>query len=118
MRNAIFALALLFCTAAPAHATGGFVCETSGAKPIVVSMNFSHATGAGLVGTTLTDDGVEVPTEQAQWWLDGTELRLLLVDPNAEREEVLIMARGRGSVMRGTLKRGNRTYRVRCEESG
>lgn len=118
MNRVVFALPLLFCAAAPAHATGGFFCKTSGTKQISVNLVFSHAVGAGLVGATLVDDGQEIRTEKAQWWIDGAELRVILVDPNAEREEVVIKARGRGEVMLGTLKRGSRTYRVRCEESG
>ena len=118
MRKVLLALPLLLCAAAPAHATGGFVCETRGAKAISVSVVFTHSAGGALVGATLVDNGKEVPTEKAQWWLDGVELRLLLTDPDLEREEVEIRARGAGEVMVGTLKRGGRTYRVRCEESG
>ncbi len=119
MKKFLFALPLPFCAAAPAHATGGFFCETRGAAtPISVSITYTHTTGGGLVGATLTDGDKEIPTEKAQWWLDGTELRLLLTDPDLEREEVEIRARGRSEVMVGTLKRGGKAYRVRCEESG
>jgi hypothetical protein len=118
MRVAVFALPLLFCAATPAYATGGFFCQTGGAKPIEVNLVISHAAGAGLVEANLTEDGVAVPTEKAQWWIDGSEIRVILVDPNAEREEVVIKARGRSSAMTGTLQRGGRSYRVRCEESG
>jgi len=118
VRIAAFALPLLFCAATPAYATGGFFCQTGGAKPIAVNLVFSHAAGAGLVEANLTEDGVAVPTDKAQWWIDGNELRVILVDPNAEREEVVVKARGRGSVMTGTLQRGGRSYRIRCEESG
>ncbi len=114
----MFAAPLLFCAAAPAHATGGMACETTGARKIEVGVSFTHSTGGGLVGATLIDNGVEVTTEKAQWWLDGNEMRLLLVDPNLEREEVEIRVTGKGEIMRGILKRGGRTYRVRCEESG
>ena len=119
MKSYLLAAPLLLCAAAPAQATGGFFCETRGApKPIEVSITYTHTTGGALIGATLTEAGKEIPTEKAQWWLDGTELRLLLTDPDLEREEVEIRARGRGEVMTGTLKRGERTWRVRCEESG
>lgn len=118
MRKYLLALPLLFCAATPAHATGGFSCETRGTRKIEVNIVFSHTTGGMLLEAGLTDNGKAIATEKAQWWLDGTELRLLLVDPNAEVEEVEIRARGAGEVMVGTLKRGGRTYRVRCEESG
>ncbi|MGE3690744.1 MAG: hypothetical protein AB7F98_05125 [Novosphingobium sp.] len=118
MKRFLFALPMLLAAAAPAYATGGFSCETRGAKKIEVNIVFTHTTGGGLVGATLIDNDKEIPTEKAQWWLDGTELRLLLTDPDLEREEVEIRVRGSGEVMVGTLKRGGRTYRVRCEESG
>lgn len=119
MKKLLLAAPLLFCAAAPAHATAGFFCETRGAaRSITVNMVYTMGTGGALQEATLTDNGKEVKTEKAQWWIDGTELRLLLTDPDLEREEVEIRARGRGEVMVGTLKRGERTYRVRCEESG
>ena len=118
MRKFLFALPLLFCAAAPAHATAGMFCETSGAKPITVSLVISRVVGGPLIEATLTDGDAVIPTEKAQWWIDAGELRLILIDPNAEREEVEIRVRGRGEVMTGTLKRGGKTYRVRCEESG
>lgn len=106
MHKILHSLPLLLAAATPAHATGGFVCEANPAKPIEVSLVFGRAAGAPLVGATLTEGGVEIPTEKAQWWIEGTELRVVLIDPNAEREEVVIKARGRGEVMVGTLKRG------------
>lgn len=118
MNKNLFTLPLLLIAATPAHATGGFVCEANPAKPIEVNLVFGRVAGAPLIGASLTEGGVEVPTDRAQWWIDGNELRVVLIDPNGEREEVVIKAKGRGEVMLGTLKRGERTYRVRCEESG
>jgi hypothetical protein len=117
MKRFLLAAPLLCCAAAPANATGGMFCETGGTQKIEVSVTFSHSAGGMLVGATLTDNGKEIPTEKAQWWLDGVELRVLLVDPELEREEVEVRARGRGEVMVGTLKRNGRTWRVRCEEA-
>ena len=116
MKQYLLAAPLLLCSALPAHATGGMSCSTSGPKSIEVHMVFGHAVGAPMISVALIEGGTEVPTEKAQWWLDRTELRLLLIDPNAEREEVLIRARARGDVYIGTLKRGARSLRVRCEE--
>ena len=117
LKRFLLVLPLLFCAAAPAHATGGMSCSTSGPKPIEVHLVFGHAIGAPLISVMLIDGGTEVLAEKAQWWLDRSELRLLLIDPNAEREEVLIKAKARGNIYVGTLRRGARTLRVRCEES-
>ena len=117
MRQLLFLWPLLFCSASPASATGGMSCSTSGPKPTEVHMVFGHAVGAPLISAQLLENGAEVPTEKAQWWLDRSELRLLLIDPNAEREEVLIKAKARGGFYVGTLRRRARTLRIRCEES-
>ena len=117
MRIFSLALPLLFFAAAPAHATGGMFCSTGGAKPIDVLLVMGHAVGAPLISAMLTENGANVATEKAQWWLDRAELRLLLIDPNAEREEVLIKAKARGDIYVGTLQRRAQSYRIRCEES-
>ncbi len=118
MKKYLLSLPLLFSAAAPAFATAGMSCGTGGPNPIDVELIMGRTVGAPLISVLLTDGGVEVATERAQWWLDGSELRLLLIDPNAEREELEIRAKRRGDYYIGTVKRGTRSRRVRCEESG
>jgi hypothetical protein len=108
----------LILLAAPAHATGGFQCRTAGARPIAVSVGFGHAPGAPLLkdSTRLTDNGRNVPVTAPQWWLDETELRLLLADPSAMRREAIIKARRNGRTYDGSLWRGGKRHWVRCRE--
>ena len=116
MKKYLVAAPVLLALAAPAHATGGFVCRTAGARPVEVSVGFGHVPGSPLIATRLLDSGRNVPVRQAQWWLDNSELRLLLTDPNAMRREVIIKARRNGHVYDGSLWRGGIQRWVRCRE--
>lgn len=72
MRKALVAVLLFALLAAPAGATGGFVCRTAGARPIEISLGFGHAPGAPLIATAtrLRDNGRDIPVTVPQWWLD------------------------------------------------
>ncbi len=110
-------LALLFAASgSPAVATGGFVCRTAGASPVEVAVGFGHVPGSPLIASRLLDAGRQVPVSNAQWWLDKAELRILLVSPNALREEVLVRAKRNGHVYDGSLWRGGKRRWVRCRE--
>lgn len=119
MKNALLVLPVLAAIAAPAHATGGMTCRTAGANPIEVSVGFGHAAGAPLISsaTRLFDNGRNVSVTAPQWWLDNSELRLLLADPNALRREAIIKARRNGHVYDGSLWRHGKRRWVRCRES-
>lgn len=101
-----------------AHATAGMFCTTGGKAPIELSLVIGRVTGGPLISAGLRDNGPDVANSVAQWWLDGAEMRLLLIDPQAEREEVELRARRRGDDYVGRLTRAGRTRPVRCEESG
>ena len=116
MNKALTLLPLAACFATPAHATGGLVCQTAGANPIEVSVGFGHVAGAPLIGTRLVDNGRNVPVRSPQWWLDNREVRLLLTDPNAQRQELLLHASRRGHAYDGSLWRGGKRRWVRCRE--
>ena len=118
MRSLWFAVPLALLAATPAHATAGMVCTTGGKTPVELSLVIGRVTGGPLISAGLHDNGVEVANSVAQWWLDGTEMRLLLIDPNAEREEVELRARRRGDDYVGRLTRAGKSRPVRCEESG
>ena len=115
MTARLLPLALLL-VAAPAHATGGFICRTAGPNAIEASVGFGHVPGAPLVVTRLLERGREVPAKPAQWWLDKHELRLLLIGEDALREELLIRARRNGHVFDGSLWRNGKRRWVRCRE--
>ena len=118
MNRLPFAIALLMLGAAPAHATGGFVCRTAGSQPIQVSIGFGHVPGSPLLkdATRLTDNGRNVPVTAPQWWFDGTELRLVLADPAGMRREAIVKAKRNGYVYDGSLWRDGRRRWVRCRE--
>ncbi len=103
--------------AAPAHATGGLTCETSGASPISVSLVIGHTAVSSVVQARLHDGASEVPVIVAQSWLDPGEVRLDLTDPNAERHELRLRARRSGDQYDGSLWRHGKRRWVRCRES-
>ena len=109
---------VLLGVSAPVQATGGFVCRTAGANPILVSVGFGHVPGAPLLqdSTRLVENGRNVPVSAPQWWLDDSELRLLLADPNAMRRELILKAKRNGPVYDGSLWRHGRKRWVRCRE--
>jgi hypothetical protein len=102
--------------AAPAQATGGMVCRTAGPQPIEVAVGFGHVPGSPLILTRLIDNGRQVPARQAQWWLDNSEVRLLLIAPDAHREELTLRAKRRnGHIYDGSVWRGGKRRWVRCQ---
>ena len=117
MKTLPIALPLLFAAAAPAHATGGFTCRTAGPGAVEVSVGFGHVPGAPLIARRLIDGGRTVPVVDAQWWIDDDELRVLLVAPDAAREEVKVRAKRKGHGYDGSLWRNGQRRWVRCRES-
>ena len=113
-------MAPMLALAAPAQATGGFVCRTAGPQKVEVSVGFGHAPGAPLIttATRLVDNGRNVPVIAPQWWLDDSELRILLADPGAMRREAIIKTRRKGHAYDGSLWRNGRRSWVRCREDG
>ena len=116
MKKLLIALSLSFAAAAPAHATGGFICRTAGPNPVEVAVGFGHVPGAPLIARRLIDRGRSVPVADAQWWLDASELRVLLIAPDAVREEVKVQAKRNGHTYDGSLWRGGKRRWVRCRE--
>ncbi len=103
-------------TTTPAHATGGLVCRTAGARPIEVALGFGHVPGSPLILARLLDAGRTVPVTAAQWWLDNQEVRVVLVGANALEQELLLRARRSGHVYDGALWRSGKRRWVRCRE--
>jgi len=117
MKKPTYVLALLTGIAAPANATGGMTCRTAGSRPIQVSLVIGHTTGSPLVSGRLVDAERAIEVRAVQWWLDASELRLLLVDPQATRAELALKAKKNGRFYDGTIVRSGRASWVRCRES-
>jgi len=115
MKKLLFVLALTL--AAPAQATSGLLCSTAGSRPWVVQLVIGQAAVSAVVQASLTDDGRDVPVHVAQAWLERDEVRVDLVDPNAERHEVRLVARAKGDNYDGSIWRGGKRRWVRCSES-
>jgi hypothetical protein len=115
MKRLLFAIPMLI-MATQANATGGLVCRTAGARPIEVSVGFGHVPGSPIIATRLIDQRRQVPVQSAQWWLDQSEMRLLLVDPQARGQQLLLKAKRNGSVYDGNLWRNGQRRWVRCRE--
>ncbi len=116
MNRILFALPLALLAATPAQATGGLVCRTAGERPIELSLSFGHVPGSPLILTRLLDQGRQVPVTAPQWWLDQSEVRVLLAAPDAMRQELLLRARRNGHVYDGSVWRGGEQRWVRCRE--
>ena len=116
MKPAWFVFPCALLAAFPAYATGGLVCATAGPNPIEVSVGFGHVPGAPLIATRLLDGGRVIPVTSAQWWLDDKEVRLLLINPDAMRQELLLRATRNGHTYDGSLWRGGVQRWVRCRE--
>jgi hypothetical protein len=116
MKNLILMAVLGAFGASAANATGGLVCSTAGPRPIEVSLGFPHGFGAPLFATRLRDNGRDVPVTAPQWWLDNSEVRLLLFKPNEHRQELVLRAKRKGHVYDGNVWRGGQRRWVRCRE--
>ncbi|HEX6741672.1 MAG TPA: hypothetical protein VF079_07765 [Sphingomicrobium sp.] len=114
--NKLIALASVALIASPAKATGGFHCRTADPRAIEVSIGFGHVPGSPLILARLLDSGRTVPVRWAQWWLDASEMRLLLIHPNAHREELRLKAKRNGHVFDGSVWRNGHRRWVRCRE--
>ncbi|HEY0027289.1 MAG TPA: hypothetical protein VGC35_05420 [Allosphingosinicella sp.] len=119
MRLVLAAASIALLAASPAFATGGFTCKpVSGAGP-VLTLTVGHTAVASVISARLSDSAAKLAVGQS--WIDWRTLWLDLVDSNSVRVEARLRAtfqpklRGRPAI--GTLVRGGRTYRVRCEES-
>ena len=116
MKKVLVLMPILISLAAPAHATGGLVCKTGGERPIQVSVGFGHVPGSPLILTRLVDNGRNVPVQSAQWWLDDSEMRLLLIDSEAREQQLLLKARRKGFAYDGNIWRKGKRRWIRCRE--
>ena len=108
------ALALFITT--PALASGGLSCRTGGARPVQVDLAYGHVFGTPLVASRMLDNGRTIPVAHPQWWLDRNEVRLVLTNPDAGREELRLVAGRRGQFYDGSMWRGGKRRWIRCRE--
>ena len=122
MKRRLLCLPLLF-AATPAFATGGFDCRTTDGSNILMSGTIGRVIGAPLIAAqlrlgdeTLATTDPEPRIAIARSWIDTSEIRVDLADPQAERFEAQLRARTtpRGTAT-GTLVRAGVTHPVRCE---
>jgi hypothetical protein len=121
VRRLFIGLPLLL-AATPALATGGFDCRTSDRSDIVLSGTIGRVAGSPLVAAhlrigerTLSTTDPEPQIAIGRSWIDEREIRVDLVDPQAERFEARLRVRTTRSGTTGTLVLGDVTHPVRCE---
>lgn len=112
----LFAPALALFTATPALASGGLSCRTGGPRPVQVDLTYGHVFGTPLVASRLLDNGRRIPVAHPQWWLDRNEVRLVLIKPDAGREELRLVAKRNGGTYDGSIWRGGKRRWIRCRE--
>jgi len=112
---------LLFAIATPAVATSTIACTARGWPGMDIAMSVG---GTGIVQATISVGGEEISTvgengpRIGQAWIDENELRLDIVDANADQRLARLVTRRQGGAYVGTLLFRGRTIRVRCEEAG
>ena len=116
MKTRLLASLAMLLVASPVYATGGLNCSTAGPRPIQVSLGFPHGFGAPIFAAHLRDNGRNVPVAAPQWWLDNSEVRLLLFKPSEHQQELLLKARRNGHVYDGSIWRNGKRRWVRCRE--
>jgi hypothetical protein len=121
-RKALLAVACLIGAAAPAAATGGYSCATTGAAPLRLAIVTAHGIVPAVAQFRLTEGGRTLssaaPGAQlliAQSWIDSRELKLDLTDPAFQRYEARLRARITGRLTAaGTITRNGITRPIRC----
>jgi len=108
---------IMFAAATPAHATGGLICRTTGARPVEVALVISHTAVSAIVSARLSENRRDVPVTLAQSWLEPNEVRVDLTDKNAARHELRLRAKRNGAAYDGSIWRGGQRRWIRCRES-
>ncbi len=118
-----YACAVAILAVAPAHATGGVGCFTTGGADISVSITLSRTPIPEAVGFAVFIDGQkhddkvgEPPMHLAQSWFDDDQAMIDFV--HAETLEPLMSLRTRTKELEtneGTLTYQDKTYEIRCE---
>jgi hypothetical protein len=122
MRTAsLTAAAALFLAATPAFATSSIACTAEGWPGLDIGIVIG---ATGVVQATISLGGEEISTvgehgpRIGQAWIDANELKLDIVDANADQRLARLIARRRGDAYFGSLQFRGRTIRIRCSEEG
>ncbi|WP_458390115.1 hypothetical protein [Sphingomonas sp. F9_3S_D5_B_2] len=94
------------------------ICRTAGVRPIELGLVISHTAVPAVISARLREGTRDVPVQVAQSWLEASELRLDLVDPNAVRHELRLRTKRAGRTYDGTLWRAGKQRWVRCRGDG
>ena len=116
MKRLLLAALPALIAATPAGATGSLICNTAGAKPIEVQLVFGHTVVSSVFQARLDDRGRAIPVTVAQAWAEPNDIRVDLVDPNAERHELRLRVKRRGDRYEGSIWRHGKRRWIRCEE--
>ena len=76
----------------------------------------SHTVVSAVISARRIENGRDVPVALAQSWLEPNEIRVDLVDRNAQRHLLRLRAKKKGNSYDGTLWRGGKRQWVRCRE--
>jgi hypothetical protein len=120
--TAPLAAAILLGAATPAFATGSIHCTQAGRPGFSLYLSVGGGPGPSIVSASLADGRERFTTGErsgspviAQAWLSDTELRLDIVDSNAERFVLRLNGRKlRGDLYAATMSRNGRASPVRC----
>jgi hypothetical protein len=124
MRIASCIAVVLSFAATPAFATGTILCRSTTSPTDGPSLALTGGRGTGIVRARLTQNGAGFTTGAgagapviAQAWVDDWQLKLDIVDANADGRIARLDTRRRaGSSYTGILIYRGRTWRVRCQE--
>lgn len=115
----------LACAATPAFATSTIMCAARDWPGLDVAIIVGHGAAGAVAQVTISLGGEEIttgvgdnPPMIAQAWIDENELKLDIVDANAEHRLARLVTRRRGRAYVGTLLFRGQTIRVRCGEEG
>jgi hypothetical protein len=121
----ILAAAVLAAAASPAFATSTILCTAPDWPGLDLAIVVGHGAAGAVVQATISVGGEEITTGLgenapviAQAWIDEDELKVDVVDANAEHRLARLDTRRRGLLYSGVLAYRGRTIRVRCGEEG
>ena len=124
MRLASCISVALCAAASPAFATGTISCRSTTSPTDGPALSLVVGAG-GIVQARLVEGGRSFTTGDgagapmiAQSWLDRDQLKLDILDGNADERIARLDARRAGTGYAGILILRGRQWRVRCQESG
>ena len=103
--------------AAPAQATGGYLCKTADGSDVELAVGFGHVPGAPIVAKHLWVDGKKIPVQAPQWWLDDEEMRIELTDTDMMHTLLVMRTKRNGWNYDGQVTWAGKTHWIRCKEN-